>query len=187
MRHRCLLFAVLLLLSSFCTVLCSSTCNNQCCHFVQSFSSRLKKLRENYEYIRGFYEANDDLDITLLDQTVEESFKSPFACHAMNNILEFYLDTVLPTAVAGVTEHTKDLQPHMESIQHIFDQLRKDVTRCRHYFACKKQFNIQKLNSTYTQLAGRGLYEAMSDLDVLFNYIERYLTSTRHRSYMVTL
>nr|XP_020448770.1 uncharacterized protein LOC109956182 isoform X1 [Monopterus albus] len=75
-------------------------------------------------------EANNDLDTALLDQTVEDSFKSPFACQVMRSLLDFYLNTVLPTAVAGVTEDTKDLRPHMESIQLIFDQLKSDVTKC---------------------------------------------------------
>lgn len=48
----------------------------------------------------------------------------------MNSILGFYLGTVLPTAMAGVTEDTNDLKPHMESIQQIFDGLKSDVTRC---------------------------------------------------------
>ncbi|XP_061584608.1 interleukin-10 [Cololabis saira] len=157
-------------------------CNNQCCRFVEGFPVRLKKLRQDYSRIRDFYEANDDLDTALLDASVEDSFKSPFACHAMNDILGFYLDTVLPTAVAEVTEETRDLKPHVESIQQIFDQLKSDVTKCRHYFSCKKQFDIKDLNSTYTQMESRGLFKAMGELDLLFNYIERYLASKRQRN-----
>lgn len=48
----------------------------------------------------------------------------------MNSLLEFYLDTVLPTAMAGVTEDTKNLKPHVESIQEIFNTLKRDVTQC---------------------------------------------------------
>lgn len=48
----------------------------------------------------------------------------------MNSLLDFYLSTVLPTAVAGVTQETKDLKPHVESIQQIFDELKRDVTKC---------------------------------------------------------
>lgn len=48
----------------------------------------------------------------------------------MNSILDFYLSTVLPTAMADSTEDTRSLKPHMESIQHIFDQLKRDVTKC---------------------------------------------------------
>ncbi|KAM9409962.1 interleukin-10 [Pholidichthys leucotaenia] len=159
----------------------SPMCNNRCCRFVEGFPVRLKKLRENYSQIRDFYEANDDLDSALLDQSVEDSFKSPFACHAMNSILDFYLSSVLPTAMSEVSEDTRSLKPHMESIQFIFDQLKADVTSCRNYFSCKKQFDIRNLNSTYTQMASKGLYKAMGELDVLFNYIEMYLASQRRQ------
>ncbi|XP_042352143.1 interleukin-10 [Plectropomus leopardus] len=182
MTPRSLLLSVLVLLSLFNTACCTPLCNNQCCRFVEGFPVRLKKLREDYSQIRDFYEANDDLDTALLDQSVEDSFNSPFACQAMNSLLEFYLNTVLPTAVAGVTEDTKDLKPHMESIQQIFDELKSEVTKCRHYFSCKKQFDITNLNSTYTQMESKGLFKAMGELDLLFNYIEKYLASKRQRN-----
>ncbi|XP_031178936.1 interleukin-10 [Sander lucioperca] len=188
MTPRSLLLSVLVLLAFFSTACCSPiTCNNQCCRFVEAFPGRLKKLREDYSQIRDFYEANDDLDTALLDQSVEDSFKSPFACHAMNSILEFYLSTVLPTAMAGVTEETNDLKPYMESIHQIFNDLKTDVTKCRNYFSCKKQFDIENLNSTYTQMESKGPYKAMSELDLLFNYIETYLASKRQRHRMAAV
>ncbi|CAI5688215.1 interleukin-10 isoform X1 [Oreochromis niloticus] len=181
MTSQTVLLCVLALASFFSSALCSPMCNNHCCRFVEGFPVRLKKLRQDYSRIRDFYEANDDLDSALLDQSVEDSFKSPFACYAMNSLLEFYLDTVLPTAMAGVTEEIKDLKPHVESIQEIFNTLKRDVTQCRKYFSCKKQFDINNLNSTYTQMESRGLYKAMGELDILFNYFETYLASKRHR------
>ncbi|XP_034388772.1 interleukin-10 [Cyclopterus lumpus] len=180
------LLSTLVLLSFFSSAWCSPMCNNQCCRFVEVFPVRLKKLREDYSQIRDFFEANDDLDTALLDQSVEDSFKSPFACHAMNSILDFYLYTVLPTAMAGVTEDTRDLQPYMESIQQIFDELKTDVTKCRRYFSCRKQFDINNLNSTYNQMESKGPYKAMGELDLLFNYIETYLASKRHRNLVAT-
>ncbi|KAM8757968.1 interleukin-10-like isoform 2-T2 [Acanthopagrus schlegelii] len=123
-------------------------------------------------------EANDDVDTALLDQSVEESFKTAFACQAMNGILGFYLGTVLPTALADETEDARSLKPHMQSIQQIFDQLKSDVHSCRRYFSCKEPFDITSLNSTYTQMESKGLYKAMGELDLLFNYIETYLASS---------
>ncbi|KAM9859408.1 interleukin-10 [Aulostomus maculatus] len=181
MDPRTLLLAVLVLLSLLNNISSIPTCNNQCCRFVEGFPVRLRRLRENYSQIRDFYEANDDLDSALLDQTVQDSFKTPFACHTMDSILEFYLSTVLPTAIARVTEDTREMKPHMESIQQIFDELKTDVTKCRHYFACKKQFDITIFNSTYTQMESKGLYKAMGELELLFNHIETYLASQRHR------
>ncbi|KAM6927523.1 interleukin-10 [Xenentodon cancila] len=179
---RCSVLLCVLVLQTFLNTAWSiPRCNNQCCRFVEGFPVRLKKLRQDYSRIRDFYEANDDLDTALLDESVEDSFKSPFACHAMNDILGFYLHTVLPTAMADVTEEARDLKPHVESIQQIFDQLKIDVTKCRHYFSCKKQFDIKELNSSYTQMESKGLFKAMGELDLLFNYIETYLASKRRR------
>lgn len=48
----------------------------------------------------------------------------------MDGILRLYLDSVLPSALASITAETKDLQPHVESIQHIFDQLKIEVNHC---------------------------------------------------------
>ncbi|KAM9813364.1 interleukin-10 [Neosynchiropus ocellatus] len=175
-------FLLLLLLLISASVLSSPMCNNQCCRFVEGFPVKLRRLRENYSQIRDYYEANDDLDSALLDQTVEDSFQSSFACHTMKSILDFYLDTVLPTAISGVTEDTRDLKPHMESIQLIFDELKIDVVKCRNYFSCKKQFDINNLNSSYTQMETKGLYKAMGELDVFFGYMESYLASKRRRS-----
>ncbi|XP_068450328.1 interleukin-10 [Clinocottus analis] len=180
------LLCALVLLSLVSSALGGPMCNNQCCRFVEEFPVRLRKLRENYSQIRDFYEANDDLDTALLDQSVEDSFKSPFACYAMNSILDFYLSTVLPTAMAGVSGVARDLQPHVESIQQIFDQLKSDVTKCRHYFSCRKPFDINNLNSTYNQMESKGPYKAMGELDLLFNYIETYLASKRHRRLAAT-
>ncbi|XP_037647436.1 interleukin-10 [Sebastes umbrosus] len=182
-----ILLSALVLLSIFSSACSTPVCNNQCCRFVESFPVRLKKLREDYSQIRDFYEANDDLDSALLDQSVEDSFKSPFACHTMDSILEFYLNTVLPKAMAGVNDDTRDLKPHMESIQQIFDELKSEVTTCKHYFSCKKHFDIQTLNSTYTQMESKGLYKAMGELDLLFNYIETYLASKQHTNVVPTV
>ncbi|KAF3689688.1 Interleukin-10 [Channa argus] len=182
MTPRFLLLWVLVLVSFFSNAWCSPMCNNQCCQFVEGFPVRLRKLRQDYSQIRDFYEANNDLDTALLDQTVDDSFKSPFACQAMNSLLDFYLNTVLPTAMSEVTEDNKDLKPHVESIQQIFDELKRDVIKCRNFFSCKKQFDIKTLSSTYTQMESKGLYKAMGELDVLFNYIETYLASKRQRN-----
>uniref|UniRef100_UPI003AACC282 interleukin-10 n=1 Tax=Centroberyx gerrardi TaxID=166262 RepID=UPI003AACC282 len=176
-----LLLSILTLLSYHANTWCSPVCNNQCCHFVEGFPVRLRKLREDFSQIKDYYEANDELDTALLDQTVKNYFTSSYGCHAINSILDFYLSTVLPTAMAGVTENNKNFKPHMESIQQIFNELKGDVIRCKHYFSCQKPFDIKDFNSTYTQMEDKGLYKAMGELDLLFNYIETYLASKRRR------
>ncbi|CAL8339622.1 unnamed protein product [Merluccius merluccius] len=162
-----------------CSAWCLPTCSNQCCRFVEGFPVRLRALRQNYWQIKDFYEAKDDLDTALLDQNIERSIQSPFGCHAMKDIIDFYLKTVLPEAIAEVTEENKAHKYHIESIQLIFDQLKGDIIKCKNYFQCKNPFEITQLNSTYTQMEGKGLYKAIGELDLLFNFIETYLASKR--------
>ncbi|XP_024126225.1 interleukin-10 [Oryzias melastigma] len=173
------LLCVLVLLSVLAETLSTPICNNQCCRFVEGFPARLRELRVSFLHIRDFYTANDDLDSALLDQTVEDSIKSDFACQTIDSILGFYLSTILPKAAASATDDTANLKPHVESIQEIFDQLKSDVTQCRHYFSCKKHFDISNLTSTYNKMANKGLFKAMGELDLFFNYIESYLASQR--------
>ncbi|KAG7261569.1 hypothetical protein CRUP_023411 [Coryphaenoides rupestris] len=136
------------------------TCNNQCCRFVEGFPARLRKLRQDFSYIRDFYEANDDLEATLFDRSIEDSLQTPYGCHAMKSVIDFYLKTVLPEAIANVTEENKEYKPYMESIRMIFDQLKGDIVRC---------------------MEGKGLFKAVGELDLLFNFIETYLASQRRR------
>lgn len=56
--------------------------------------------------------------------------QTPFACQAMDSLLGFYLQAVLPTALAEVRQETRNLQPHVESIQQIFNVLKSDVNAC---------------------------------------------------------
>uniref|UniRef100_A0A8C6PEK4 Interleukin family protein n=1 Tax=Nothobranchius furzeri TaxID=105023 RepID=A0A8C6PEK4_NOTFU len=180
MSLRCLLLS--LLLSFFAPAWLTPVCINDCCHFLESFPSRLKELRRDYSRIRDFYEANDDFDTALLDQSVEDSFKVP-----INSILDFYLRTVLPTAVADVTNQTRDLKPHVESIQHIFHQLKADVTKCVSIFSTcpptRENGHICEDFIIYYKkcMENKGLFKAMGELDLLFNYIENYLASKRER------
>lgn len=71
--------------------------------------------------------------------------QTPFACQAMDSLLGFYLQTVLPTALAEVTRETRNLMPHVESIQQIFNILKSDVNAC------------VSLSDTLGELGGSGM------------------------------
>ncbi|XP_029907889.1 interleukin-10 [Myripristis murdjan] len=179
MSPPALLLSIITALSLLGRVWNNSVCNNDCCRFVEGFPVRLRELRQHFSHIRDYYEANDDLDTALLDQNVLNYFNSPYGCHAMNSLLDFYLRTVLPGALAAVTEENKHFKHRVESIQQIFDELKRDVIKCRNYFSCQRPFDIKDFNSTYTEMESKGLYKAMGELDLFFNYIETYLASKR--------
>lgn len=48
----------------------------------------------------------------------------------MKDILDFYLQTVFPTAMTGDTEETREFKPYMESIKLILDKLKDDIFKC---------------------------------------------------------
>eukprot|EP00063_Salmo_salar_P066820 XP_014041655.1 PREDICTED: interleukin-10-like [Salmo salar] len=98
----------------------------------------------------------------------------------MDSILKFYLDTVLPTAMNNRTQNNHFKSP-IDSIGNIFHELKKEIVLCRNYFSCKKPFDINEFISSYKKMQDKGLYKAMGELDLLFNYIEEYLVSKRRK------
>nr|ATA63363.1 interleukin-10 [Plecoglossus altivelis] len=155
-------------------------CSDRCCSFVEGFPVRLKELRASFSKIRDYYEANDELEKALLDDSFANSLQTPAGCHIMDNLLKFYLDTVLPTAISGTTINN-DFKSPIESIGDILNQLKKELMQCRRYFSCKKPFDITEFILTYNKMENKGLYKAMGELDLFFNYIETYLASKRRK------
>ncbi|XP_052362576.1 interleukin-10-like [Oncorhynchus keta] len=155
-------------------------CSDRCCSFVEGFPVRLKELRTAFSTIRDYYEANDELETPLLDKGILDHIKSPVGCHTMDSLLMFYLHTVLPTAMNN-NNGTHNLKSPIDSIGNIFHELKKKIVQCRNYFSCKKPFDINNLISSYKKMQDKGLYKAMGELDLLFNYIEEYLVSQRRK------
>ncbi|XP_066540588.1 interleukin-10-like [Hoplias malabaricus] len=133
-------------------------CKDNCCSFVEGFLLRLKNPRSSYDEIRDYY--------------------SPYGCHVFDEVLHFYLRTVLPAAVAAVT---KRFQASIDNFGNIFQELKKDMMKCRRYFRCQKPFEIARIKKFYSDMKEKGLYTAMGELDLLFNYIEEYLASKRQK------
>ncbi|XP_007247805.2 interleukin-10 [Astyanax mexicanus] len=151
-------------------------CKDSCCSFVESFPVKLRKLRTSYDEMRNYYVNNDDLGFALFNRTVLENLKGPYFCHVMNEVLRFYLDTVLPTAI---TQETQNFKTSIDYIGNIFNSIKRDIVKCKSYFSCKKPFEISSIQKSYSQMKEKGLYKAMGELDMLFNYIEDYLASKR--------
>ncbi|XP_035238017.1 interleukin-10-like [Anguilla anguilla] len=171
--------SVLLLVLLF-GVPCSGrvTCKTRCCTFVQNFPLRLKQLRTSFFQMKEYYEEKDQVETALLDSSVLTEIKSTYGCHAMNDILHFYLETVLPAAHEASREFTNPI----ESIGDILYELKRELISCNNYFSCKKPFELHNIIDTYNKMQEKGLYKAMRELDWFFNYIEEYMESKRHDS-----
>uniref|UniRef100_A0A4W5M2Q1 Interleukin family protein n=1 Tax=Hucho hucho TaxID=62062 RepID=A0A4W5M2Q1_9TELE len=153
-------------------------CSDRCCSFVEGFPVRLKELRTAFSTIRDYYVSSLSL-LSTLSRGVRGH--SPLGCHAMDSILRFYLDTVLPTAMNNRTQNNNNFKSPIDSIGNIFYELKKEIVQCRNYFSCKKPFDINEFISSYKKMQDKGLYKAMGELDLLFNYIEEYLVSKRRK------
>nr|XP_055041158.1 interleukin-10-like [Misgurnus anguillicaudatus]XP_055041159.1 interleukin-10-like [Misgurnus anguillicaudatus]XP_055041160.1 interleukin-10-like [Misgurnus anguillicaudatus]XP_055041162.1 interleukin-10-like [Misgurnus anguillicaudatus]XP_055041163.1 interleukin-10-like [Misgurnus anguillicaudatus]XP_055041164.1 interleukin-10-like [Misgurnus anguillicaudatus]XP_055041165.1 interleukin-10-like [Misgurnus anguillicaudatus] len=172
-----ILSAVLVLLLSLTAQCRKIDCKSVCCTFVEGFPARLKELRSSYKEILKFYDSNDDND-ALIDGTVQHNINGPYGCHVVDEILRFYLDTVLPTAVKKNRAHTKT---HIDSIGNIFQSLQRDMVKCRKHFSCQKPFEITSFKNSYEKMADTGVNKAMGELDLLFMYIEQFVASKRDK------
>ncbi|XP_056590892.1 interleukin-10 [Triplophysa dalaica] len=166
---------VLILLSDNAT--CKRDCKSECCSFVEGFPSRLKELRSSYKQIFKLYESNDDLE-ALLDNNMQKNINGPHGCHVVNDILHFYLETVLPTAMK---DNNAGIKSPINSIGNIFKSLQRDMVKCRIYLSCHKVFDITSIKDSYEKMEDKGNNKAMGELDLLFKYIEQYVASKRGR------
>ncbi|XP_061115084.1 interleukin-10-like [Conger conger] len=156
----------------------TATCRTTCCTFVQNFPLRLKQLRTSFFEMKEYYEEKDQVEKALLDESVLVEIKSPFGCHAVSDILRFYLEHVFPTVY--VSSH--EFKSPIDRIGGIFHELKRELIHCKDFFSCKKPFELNSIIDTYNKMQERGLYKAMRELEPFFNYIEEYMASKRHKS-----
>ncbi|NP_001018621.2 interleukin-10 precursor [Danio rerio] len=171
-----ILSALLTLLLCDCAQSRRVECKTDCCSFVEGFPLRLRELRSAYKEIQKFYESNDDLE-PLLNEDIKHNINSPYGCHVMNEILHFYLETILPTALQK--NPLKHSTTPIDSIGNIFQELKRDMVKCKRYFSCQNPFEVNSLKNSYEKMKEKGVYKAMGELDLLFRYIEQYLASKR--------
>ncbi|XP_030632243.1 interleukin-10 [Chanos chanos] len=180
MLHSRLFFMFILLVALFeCSRCRKIDCRDRCCSFVENFPVKLKALRVSYAKIRDYYEANDELETALLDEDILHNIKSPFGCHAMKGILEFYLDNVLPKAIEDVKDANRFFKSPIDSIGNTLTELKRDIIHCRNYLSCRQPFKLDTVIHSYNKMKTNGLYKAMGELDLLFNYIEDYMVSKK--------
>ncbi|XP_063049565.1 interleukin-10 [Engraulis encrasicolus] len=174
-----LVLGSLLLLAFSCAVFGAKVdCSNRCCTFVENAAGKLKNLRVLFRQIRSYYEDNDDLESVLLDDGVLQQFKTRYGCHVVNDVLRFYHDNVLPAATND-TQKSEEFKTKIDSIGQLLKTLMRDILHCRNYFSCIEPFSINKMMNSYNGMEKKGMFKAMGELDILFNYLEDYLVSKR--------
>ncbi|NWR63945.1 IL10 protein, partial [Bucorvus abyssinicus] len=150
-----------------------------CLHFPQLLPAKLKELRTKFEEIKDYFQSRDDeLSIQLLGSELLDEFKGTFGCQSVSEMMRFYMEEVLPSAMKTSTQH----QQSMGDLGNLLLSLKTTMRRCHRFFTCEKRSKtIRHIKETFSKMNENGIYKAMGEFDIFINYIEEYLLMKRRR------
>ncbi|NXH09948.1 IL10 protein, partial [Bucco capensis] len=148
-----------------------------CLHFPELLPAKLKELRSKFEEIKDYFQSRDDeLSVQLLSSELLQEFKGTFGCQSVSEMLRFYMEEVLPSAMRSSTQH----QQSMGDLGNMLQSLKATMRRCHRFFTCEKRSKtIKQIKETFDQMHENGVYKAMGEFDIFINYIEEYLLMKR--------
>ncbi|XP_007523171.1 interleukin-10 [Erinaceus europaeus] len=146
---------------------------SSCMHFPASLPHMLRELRAAFERVKMFFQMKDQLDNMLLNESLLEDFKGYLGCQALSEMIQFYLEEVMPRA----ENHGPDIKEHVNSLGEKLKTLRLRLRRCHRFLPCEnKSKAVEKVKDAFSKLQEKGVYKAMSEFDIFINYIETYMT-----------
>ncbi|XP_046539742.1 interleukin-10 [Equus quagga] len=147
---------------------------NSCTHFPTSLPHMLHELRAAFSRVKTFFQMKDQLDNMLLNGSLLEDFKGYLGCQALSEMIQFYLEEVMPQA----ENHGPDIKEHVNSLGEKLKTLRVRLRRCHRFLPCEnKSKAVEQVKSAFSKLQEKGVYKAMSEFDIFINYIEAYMTT----------
>ncbi|XP_010304693.1 interleukin-10 [Balearica regulorum gibbericeps] len=172
--------ALLCLLLAACTLpaRCSPT-DPSCLHFSELLPAKLKELRIKFEEIKDYFQSKDDeLNIQLLSSELLDEFKGSFGCQSVLEMMRFYVEEVLPSAMGTSTHHRQSVG----DLSNLLLSLKAMMRRCNRFFVCEKRTKtIKHIKETFDKMNENGIYKAMGEFDIFINYIEEYLLMKRRK------
>ncbi|XP_059866140.1 interleukin-10 [Delphinus delphis] len=145
---------------------------DSCIHFPDSLPHMLRELRAAFSSVKTFFQMNDQLDNSLLSQSLLEDFKGYLGCQALSEMIQFYLEEVMPKA----EDHGLNIKEHVNSLGEKLKTLRLQLRRCHRFLPCEnKSKAVEQVKSVFNKLQEKGVYKAMSEFDIFINYIEAYM------------
>ncbi|NXA06367.1 IL10 protein, partial [Sapayoa aenigma] len=152
-------------------------CQPSCLHFPQLLPAKLRELRVKFEEIKDYFQSkDDDLSIQLLSSDLLDEFKGSLGCQSVSEMMGFYMEEVLPSAMRTSTRH----QQSMGDLGNLLLSLRTMMRRCHRFFTCEERSKSMKhIKETFIKMDENGIYKAMGEFDIFINYIEKYLTMKR--------
>ncbi|KAM7054425.1 interleukin-10 [Molossus nigricans] len=146
---------------------------NSCTHFPASLPHMLRELRAAFSKVKTFFQMKDQLDSMLLNRSLLEDFKGYLGCQALSEMIQFYLEEVMPQAESP----DPDIKEHVNSLGEKLKTLRLRLRRCHRFLPCEnKSKAVEQVKSAFSKLQEKGVYKAMSEFDIFINYIEAYMT-----------
>ncbi|KAM6370400.1 interleukin-10 [Pluvialis apricaria] len=170
---------VLLLLGAGALPASCSLAQPDCLHFSQLLPAKLKELRIKFAEIKDYFQSKDDeLSIQLLSSDLLEEFKGSFGCQSVSEMMRFYMEEVLPSAIKTSTHH----QQSMDDLGNLLLSLKTTMRRCHRFFTCEKRSKtVKHIKETFDKMNENGIYKAMGEFDIFINYIEEYLLMKRKK------
>uniref|UniRef100_UPI0013E61E99 Interleukin-10,Fab light chain n=1 Tax=Homo sapiens TaxID=9606 RepID=UPI0013E61E99 len=161
---------------------------NSCTHFPGNLPNMLRDLRDAFSRVKTFFQMKDQLDNLLLKESLLEDFKGYLGCQALSEMIQFYLEEVMPQA----ENQDPDIKAHVNSLGENLKTLRLRLRRCHRFLPCEngggsggKSKAVEQVKNAFNKLQEKGIYKAMSEFDIFINYIEAYMTmKIRNVGYM---
>nr|XP_060627502.1 interleukin-10 [Anolis sagrei ordinatus] len=156
----------------------SQLAETNCKYFANALPPRLRELRATFNRVKEYFQTQDEeLDIMLLKEDLLEDFKGYLGCQSVGEMIQFYLEDVLPNVSSSNT-----INQDVDFLGDLLLELRQLIKRCHRYFICeKKSKTIKDIKDTYKKLQDKGIYKAMGEFDTFINYIEEYLMMKMRR------
>ncbi|NXA92485.1 IL10 protein, partial [Melanocharis versteri] len=148
-----------------------------CLHFPELLPAKLRELRVKFEEIKDYFQSkDDDLSIQLLSSDLLEEFKGSLGCQSVSEMMGFYMDEVLPSAMRSSTQH----QQSVGDLGNLLLSLRAMMRRCHRFFTCEERSrSVKHIKETFSKMHSNGIYKAMGEFDIFINYVEKFLTMRR--------
>ncbi|XP_035203035.1 interleukin-10 isoform X2 [Oxyura jamaicensis] len=176
--RTCCTALLLLLAASTQPARCSPT-EPGCLHLSDLLPAKLKELRMKFEEIKDYFQSKDDeLSIQLLSSELLDEFKGTFGCQSVSEMMRFYMEEVLPSAMKNSEDH----QQSMGDLGNLLLSLKAMMRRCHRFLTCEKRSKtIKQIKETFEKMNENGIYKAMGEFDIFINYIEEYLLMKRRK------
>ncbi|XP_037352557.1 interleukin-10 [Talpa occidentalis] len=150
-----------------------SQSESSCTHFPAGLPHMLRELRSAFNRVKTFFQMKDQLDSMLLNGSLLEDFKGYLGCQALSEMIQFYLEEVMPQA----ENHSPDIKEHVNFLGEKLKTLRLRLRRCHRFLPCEnKSKAVEQVKRAFSKLQEKGVNKAMSEFDIFINYIEAYMT-----------